>query len=336
MKIDIKEVAKRSGYSIATVSRVFSKGEMVKNSTKQKILKLADELNYIPNPIARSLSKQSTDTIGVILPDLFGEFFMDIIHGIDEEAYKQNRFVIVSSSHSKRNFLETLVEFMGSGRVDGVILMTSQIDDIVGKIIKKSKRPIVFINAGDDLKNIVNFKINNYEGAFSIVEHLILAHKYKRIGFIKGPEDNYDAFERAKGYYKALTQYKQFINENMILSGNFLVEGGYESFKKLFKHKQKPDAIFAANDMMAIGAYQAAKEMNINIPDDVAIVGFDDINLSQFLIPRLTTVHVPIFDLGSRAVNHLLNIIKNKNSKPFVEILPTKLMIGESCGCKKF
>ncbi len=335
MKVDIKEVAKRSGYSTATVSRVYSNGEAVKSSTKQKILKIADELNYIPNPIARSLSKQSTDTIGVILPDLFGEFFMDIIHGIDEEAYKQNRFVIVSSSHSKRNFLETLVEFMGSGRVDGVILMASQIDEMVAKIIKKSKRPIVFINAGDELKNIVNFKINNYEGAFGIVEHLILEHKYKKIGLIKGPDDNYDAIERTKGYYKALTIYGHNIIPDLILPGNFLVEGGYEGFKKIFRHKQRPDAIFIANDMMAIGAYQAAEEMGVNIPGDVAVVGFDDIYLSQFLIPRITTVHVPISDLGSRAVNYLLKIMQSKNNKPYVEILPTKLVVGESCGCKK-
>ncbi len=335
MKVDIKEVAKRAGVSIATVSRVFSNTNLVKQPTKDKVLKISKELNYIPNPIARSLSRQLTDTIGVVLPDLVGEFFMDIIHGIDEEAYKQNWFVLVSSSHSKRNFLETLVEFMGSGRVDGVILMAPQKNEGISEIIKKSKRPVVLINAGEDINNNPNFKINNFEGAFSIVEHLIQKHSYKKIALVEGPKDNYDAIDRAKGYYKALKRHGLSDYKLMITSGDFSVESGYYGFKKLIKDKIKPDAIFMANDMMAVGAYQAAKELDIKIPEDIAVVGFDDIYLSQFLHPRLTTVHVPIAELGSKAVIHLLGMIKNKKkkNKAFTETLSTSLVIGGSCGC---
>ena len=335
MKVDIKKVAEKAGVSIATVSRVFSNSDLVRQPTKEKVLKVSKELNYIPNPIARSLSRQLTDTIGVVLPDLVGEFFMDIIHGIDEEAYKQNWFVLVSSSHSKRNILETLIEFMGSGRVDGVILMAPQIDERINEIIKRSKRPIVLINAGGDTNNNANFKVDNFHGAYSIVEHLIQKHSYKKIGMVEGPKDNYDAIDRSNGYHKALQKYGLNKNGSMVVAGDFSVEGGYHGFKKLISQKLKPDAIFMANDMMAVGAYQAAKEMNIRIPEDIGLVGFDDIYLSQFLHPRLTTVHVPIAELGSKAVIHLLGMINNKKKiyKSFIEILSTSIVIGGSCGC---
>ncbi len=334
MKVDIKEVARRAGVSIATVSRVFSNSNPVKPETKSKILRIARQLNYVPNPIARSLSKQTTETIGVILPDLAGEFFMEIIHGIDEEAYKHNWFVIVSSSHSKRNMLETLVEFMGSGRVDGVILMAPQIDERMNVIIKKSKRPVVFINAGNEIENFVNVKIDNFNGAYNIVEHFIKQHKFKRIGLVEGPSNNFDAIERAKGFYKALGDNKIKVDGEMVHSGEFTVESGYVGFKTLMKNKTKPDAIFFANDMMAVGAYQAAKEMSIGIPEDVAVAGFDDIILDQFLVPRLTTAHVPTQDLGSKAVKHLIEIIKKKKKKTHVEVLPADLVVGKSCGCR--
>ncbi|MCL5031509.1 MAG: LacI family transcriptional regulator [Bacteroidetes bacterium] len=336
MSVDIKKVAEKAGVSIATVSRVFSNSDLVRQPTKDKVLKVSKELNYIPNPIARSLSRQLTDTIGVVLPDLVGEFFMDIIHGIDEEAYKQNWFVLVSSSHSKRNILETLIEFMGSGRVDGVILMVPQIDERIHEIIRRSKRPIVLINAGGDTNSSANFKIDNFQGAYNIVEHLIKKHNYKKVGLVEGPKDNYDAIDRSNGYLKALQKYGLNKNGSMITTGDFSVESGYHGFKKLISNKVKPDAVFMANDMMAVGAYQAAKEMDIRIPENIAVVGFDDIYLSQFLHPRLTTVHVPIVELGSKSVIHLLEMVSNKKkkNKPFTEILPTSLVIGRSCGCK--
>jgi DNA-binding LacI/PurR family transcriptional regulator len=335
MKININEVARRAGVSIATVSRAFNGNGLIREETRTKILKIAHELNYIPNPIARSLSRQATDTIGVVLPDLVGEFFMDIIHGIDEEAYRQNWYVLVSSSHSQRNIIETLVEFMGSGRVDGVILMAPQMHKEVAEIILKSKRPVVLINACKDLSNVVNFQINNFEGAFNNIEHLANVHGYKKIGIIKGPEGNCDSDERFAGYSEALIKLDLPVKESFVAPGDFSVESGYEGFTNLIKKIDRPEAIFASNDMMAVGAYKAAADLGIKIPDDFALVGFDDIYLSQFLIPRLTTVHVPLTELGRKAVQYLLNMINGNvdKKKPYSETLSTELRIGGSCGC---
>ena len=336
MKIDIHKVASKAGVSIATVSRALNGSTLVKPNTKEKILKIVDELNYIPNPIARSLSKQSTETIGVVLPDLVGEFFMDFIHSIDEEAYKRSWHVLISSSHSQRNMIETLIELMGSGRVDGVILMAPQIENKVSEIIQKSRTPVILINTCGDFTKIDQIKINNFQGAFNIVEHFIKIHNYNKIGIINGPKGNCDAEERLAGYLNALKKYKIEKNNTLIINGDFDVESGVLGFTTLINQKVKPEAIFVANDMMAIGAYEAAKELGYKIPGDIAIAGFDDIYLSQFLNPRLTTIHVPIADLGIKAVKYLLDRINKKesNGKVHFEVLPTELVVGGSCGCK--
>ena len=335
MKIDIHKVALKAGVSIATVSRALNNSELVKPDTKAKIQKIVDDLNYIPNPIARSLSKQSTETIGVVLPDLVGEFFMDFIHGIDEEAYKRNWHVLISSSHSQRNLIETLMELMGSGRVDGLILMAPKFQDGIFEIISKSKTPVILVNTCGDFNGTSQIKIDNFKGAYDIVEHLIKVHNYKKIGMINGPKNNCDAEERFAGYLSALKKNKIIQDPSLIVNGGFDVDTGCIGFTTLMNQKIKPDAIFAANDMMALGAYEVAKELGYKIPSDVAIAGFDDIFLSQFLTPRLTTVHVPIYDLGSKAVKYLLAAInRNKKRQIHFEVHPTEIVIGGSCGCK--
>lgn len=334
MKTNINVVAERAGVSIATVSRAFNEQGLVKEKTRNRIIQIARELNYKPSPIARGLSTKTTDTIGVILPDLVGEFFMDIIHGIDEEAYKANKYVMVSSSHSQRNMVETLIEFMASGRVDGVILMAPQMHREVAEFLKKSKRPIVLINSCSDLTDAANFQIDNYQGAFSIVEHLV-GHGYKEIAIIKGPAENCDAQERYSGYLDVLHKNNLSSRSSFEISGDFGIKSGYYAFMRLMSQNKKPDAIFICNDMMAIGAYEAAKVSNIKIPHDVALVGFDDIYLSKLLNPRLTTVHVPISELGAKAVNYLLRIINGEvdAKQSYKEVLSTGLVIGGSCGC---
>lgn len=334
IKTNINVVAKKAGVSIATVSRAFNEKQLVREETRNKIIRIAKELNYKPSPIARGLSKKTTDTIGVILPDLVGEFFMDIIHGIDEEAYKANRFVMVSSSHSQRNMIETLIDFMASGRVDGVILMAPQMHKDVEDFLRKAKRPLVLINSCSDLTNVVNFQIDNYQGAFNCVEHLI-SHGYKKIAIIKGPSANCDAQERYLGYVDALNKHNIEHTNSFEVSGDFQIESGYHGFMRLMSLTNKPEAIFISNDMMALGAYDAAKMLNLKIPTDVALTGFDDIYLSKLLNPRLTTVHVPIYELGAKAVNYLIKMIEGRVNTKIIhkEVLSTGLVIGGSCGC---
>ena len=334
MNTNIVEIAKRAGVSIATVSRALNNNGAVREVTRQRILSISKELNYIPNPHARGLSRKTTDTIGVILPELIDEFFMDIIHGIDEEAYRANKFVLISSSHSQRNIIETLLEFMGSGRVDGVILMVPQLHTEAAELIQQSQRPVILLNVCSDLKDVISFNIDDYQGAFAITEHLI-KHNYQKIATISGPSENCDAEERLRGYQEALIQLGLSLDKNLIISGDFTARSGYDGFKRLINQTPKPDAIFAANDMMAVGIFESARESGIKIPDDIAVVGFDDIYMSRFLQPRLTTVHVPIQELGSKAIQYLFKMLSGEvDSKlPYSEVLSTSLVIGGSCGC---
>jgi len=335
-QVDVKitEIAKKAGVSVATVSRALNNVGPVREETRRKILQIAQEHNYKPNPIARSLSRKKTDTIGVILPELVDEFFMDIIRGIDEETYRSNQYVLVSSSHSKRNVVKTLLEFMSSGRVDGVILMAPQMREDLSELIEKNKRPLVLLNSFCNSADTVCFNINNYQGAHAITTHLI-GHGYKRIGMIQGPEGNCDADERLRGFMEALENHAYKIEPSLMVPGDFTEKSGYYGFLRLLNQQDKPEAIFAANDMMALGAYEAARDSNVHIPLDVAIVGFDNINLSRLLTPRLTTVHVPIIELGTKAVRYLIKMINGEVDprEPYREELSTGLVIGSSCGC---
>ncbi len=335
MRPTIIEIAKKAGVSIATVSRAFNDGSSIREDTRQKILEIATQLNYRPHPIARSLSRKRTDTIGVILPELSDEFFTEMIKGIDQEAYVSNHYIMVSSSHSQRNIMKTLLEFMDTGRVDGVILMAPTLSPHFAQLVLKNRRPIVMLNVCRDLKKVVSFNINNYQGATVITEHLI-KHGYQKIGMIKGPEGNCDADERYRGYIDTTKKYGIPINKDHIIPGDFTDRSGYYGFIRLMSQQEKPDAVFAANDMMAVGIYNAARRLAIKIPDHVAIVGFDDIFLSSILQPRLTTVHVPILELGSKAIRCLFKMINGEidPQSPHREELTTGLITGGSCGCQ--
>lgn len=285
--------------------------------------------------MARSLTTKQTNTIGLILPELVDEFFMDIIHTIDEEVYHTNRFLMVASSHSQRNVVETLLDFMGSGRVDGVILMAPQVNIEVAKLVRRSKRPVVLLNSKNNQQQTVSFSINNFQGAFSITEHLI-KHGYQRIAMIQGPDGNCDAEERFRGFSEALAKHKLPLHSSLIVTGQFNEESGYYAFNRLMSQNLQPDAVFAANDMMAIGVYKAAQQLSVRIPQDVAVVGFDNIYASQLLNPRLTTVHVPIDELGMKAIRYLLRMISREidPAQSYHEAISTGLIIGGSCGCQ--
>ncbi len=333
--MDITEIAKLAGVSIATVSRALNGRGSVRADTRRKILSIAEEHNYRPNPIARSLSQKKTDTIGVILPELVDEFFTELIRGIDEEAYRSNRFIMVSSSHGERDVVETLLEFMGSGRVAGVVLMAPSLREEVIAIASSSKCPLVVLNNTFARGKLDTFNINNYQGAFAVVEHLVL-HGYERIGMLKGPEGNCDAEERWRGFQEALQKHDHRVEKNWVISGNFSIKSGYYGFMRLMSLPEKPQAIFAANDMMAVGIYEAARNSGIRIPEDIAVAGFDDILLSRLLVPRLTTVHVPVVELGMKATRHLVHVLEGEGeqSTQYFEELSTGLVVGGSCGCQ--
>lgn len=328
----IKLIAKKANVSIATVSRALNNDLRVTVETREKVLKISNELNYKPNLLARNFVKKTSYTIGLILPDISDEFFTDIIRGVDEITYKNGFYTMVASSHKHRTIIDSITTFSHSGLVGGVILLMSSMTDEIKNVLNHSKIPIVLISGRNEEAGFDNVAIDNYQGAFNATEYMIKKKGFTKIAHITGPSENGDAYLRKRGFIDACKKNSIEINKSFIVDGDFTMESGYTSFMKLYGLPEKPQAIFAGNDTMALGCYDAANYLNVNIPKDISLIGFDDIFISQYLNPALTTVRVNIEEVGRTAANILLNKLNGNNGKsnPLVKI-PTELIIRESC-----
>ena len=328
--VTIKDVAREANVSVATVSRVLNGSGPVSAETQHRIREVAGRLRYVPHGGARSLITSRTDTLGVLLPDLYGEFFSEVIRGMDDTAQRHGFHLIISRAHATRHGIETAMRAM-RGRVDGVVAMSPDLDS-ESLLNVPATLPVVFLCSAPRGKEIDSLIIDNCRGARAMVKHLIgLGHK--RIAIIKGAPRNYDAAERLRGYRLALREAGLETERSLELEGGFTEAGGYEAALRILELDPRPTAVFAANDSMAIGAVSALRESGIRVPDDMAVGGFDDIPLARYMDPPLSTVRVPICDLGARAVEMLLHGITHKNDHTRKrERVETQLVIRESCG----
>ncbi|HMN25574.1 MAG TPA: LacI family DNA-binding transcriptional regulator [Ignavibacteriaceae bacterium] len=328
----IKQIAKKANVSIATVSRALNDDVRVTDETKAKVLRISNELNYKPNLVARNFVKRTSYAIGLILPDISDEFFTDIIRGVDEITYKNGYYTMVASSHKHRTLADSITTFSHTGLVGGVILLMSTMTDDLINILNHTTIPVVIIGGGKQKHDFDTVSIDNYQGAFNATEYLIKKKKFKKIAHITGPAENYDAFLRKKGFTDACKKNGISINKSFIIDGNYTIDSGYHAFIQLYGLPEKPEAIFAANDMMALGCYDAANYFNVKIPDDIGLVGFDDIFMSKYINPSLTTVRVQIEEVGKVAAKLLIERLNNSNGKSHSSIkIPTELIIRNSC-----
>lgn len=329
----ITDVAREAGVSVATVSRVFNDSARVSERARLRVREAAARLRYSPNGAARSLITSRTSTIGVLLPDLYGEFFSEVIRGIDQTAQQQGYHLLVSSSHSDKTEIGAALRAM-RGRVDGLIVMSPDMDAPVAVRNLPERFPVVLLDcaSGGDAFDAIN--IGNFEGAHAMVHHLLgLGHR--RIAMIKGAERNHDAAERLRGYRAAL--HEAGVHETLVweVSGDFSELAGYRAATQLLTWDETPTAIFAANDAMAIGALSALREHGRRVPADVAVAGFDDIPMARYMNPPLSSVHVDIGMLGARATGRLLEVVRSANQhETRQEVLPTTLVIRRSSGAR--
>ncbi len=332
MTTTIKLIAKKANVSIATVSRALNNDTRVVEDTRNNILRIANELNYQPNLLARNFVKKTSYAIGLILPDISDEFFTDIIRGVDEVTYKNGYYTMVASSHKHRSLSDSISAFAQTGLVGGIIILMSNVTDELTRILEKTKIPVVIIGGDENKSKFDSVTIDNYQGAFSATEYLIKKKKFKKIAHITGPIENYDAYLRKKGFLDACKKNGININKSFIIEGNYTIDSGYHGFIQLYGLQEKPEAIFAANDMMALGCYDAANYFNVKIPDDIALIGFDDIFISKYINPGLTTVRVQISEVGKASAELVIEKLKNSNGKsPVLIKIPTKLIIRNSC-----
>lgn len=334
MTVTIKEVARDASVSVATVSRVFNGKGPVRAETRRRVRQVAERLRYAPHGAARSLITRRTSTLGVLLPDLYGEFFSEVIRGIDGSARGFGYHLLVSSSHSDRGETEAMLRAM-RGRVDGLIVLFPHVNPKTIRTNLPEKLPIVLLNCAGQAGSLDSISIDNYGGASAMVRHLIrLGHR--RIAFIKGPPDNHDASERLRGYRETMRKLCGEGSEKLELPGDFREETGYRAGKRIVEMRARPSAVFAANDAMAIGLLCAFRERYVRVPEDIALAGFDDIPIAKFITPPLTTVRVPIPDLGSRAMARLLELLEATGERaPRSETVPTTLVVRSSCGASR-
>ncbi len=327
----IKEVAREAGVSVATVSRVFNEKGPVRDETRQRILEVALRLGYAPHATARSLITRKTGTIAVLLPDLYGEFFSEVIRGVDLAARRSGYHILVSSSHSDRSEVEAVLRAL-RGRVDGLIVMSPEADARALAANLPGTLPIVLLNCQVEGTAFDSINLDNYGGALAMIRHLAsLGHR--RIAHVKGAPGNYDAWERLLGYRDAMRSFSQEETEEIELEGDFSEESGDRAGREILRMSPRPTAVFAANDAMAIGLLHAFQKAGVRVPEDVAVTGFDDIPIARFLTPPLTTVKVSIADLGACAIQRLLLAMARGDARERQhEILPTELVIRGSCG----
>ncbi|MEO8219121.1 MAG: LacI family DNA-binding transcriptional regulator, partial [Acidobacteriota bacterium] len=328
----IKEVAARAGLSVATISRVLNgKEDAVHPKTWGRAREAIDELRYIPHGGARSLSMNRTNTVGVLLPELHGEFFSEVIRGIDLAARAHSYHLLVSGSHNDWKEMSAVLAAM-RGRVDGLIVMAPDLGSPVASDFPGSI-PVVLMNCSTDINDSI--VIDNYGGSVAMMRHLT-ALGHQRIAFVKGPDRNADAGERLRGYRNAMSHLGTTDRKHLEIAGDFSEEAGYTAGTAVLASSMKATAVFAANDSMAIGMLCALREAGINVPGQMAVVGFDGIPAGRYVYPSLTTVNVDIAELGRCAFDSVVNIIEAKKKTGFRrQILPTDLVIRESCGASR-
>ncbi|HEX5758755.1 MAG TPA: LacI family DNA-binding transcriptional regulator [Thermoanaerobaculia bacterium] len=327
-EVSIRDVARAAGVSVTTVSRVLNATGPVAEETRGRVTAAVELLDYVPHGGARSLITRRTETIGVLLPDLYGEFFSELIRGMDQTARLQRFHVLVSSAHSGRAEVEEVLRAL-RGRVDGLIVMSPDVDVAPALARYGETLPMVLLDA--EAGRLDAITIDNYGGACSMMRHLVgLGHR--RIALLAGPARNLDARERARGWRDSLGEAGLPAPPELCFAGDFAEASGHEAGAWLAALARRPTAVFTANDSMAVGLLSALREIGLRVPEDVALGGFDDIPIARYLSPPLTTVRVPIAELGSRAMQRVLSLLESREPAHRHEVVPTQLVVRASCG----
>jgi LacI family transcriptional regulator len=321
----IKDIAKKAGVSISTVSYALNGTGAVSDATKKKILEVAKELNYNPNAIARRLKKKKQELIAVIVRDFHGPIYGEIIRGIRDVAQENDYEMVVAASYNNNKLTKILTEWV----VDGAIILDSLISDETILDLANKDFHIVTLDRVIDKEHVSNVLIDNERAARRVVEYFVELG-YSEIGFIGGPKESLDNIRRCEGFKEGMNNANLSIENDWFVFSDFTERGGYQSMIEQINNGKLPRAYFVANDEMAIGAMKALQNANIRIPEDVAIIGFDDIQLADYMSPKLTTVRRPSYELGSLAGEILIKSLK-KGQTVKNKLLETELIIRESC-----
>lgn len=334
MSLTLEDIAQQAGVSRSTVSRVVNDHPNVRPSVRQRVLDVIQSTGYHPNAAARTLASQRAWMIGLVLPRSVSSFFSDpyfprLTQGIAQACNQYNYTLGLFLLGTKEDEEKIFPRISRKGLLDGILVQSGQIGDQLIERLISSSMPLVIVGRPFQTDEASYIDVDNVNAAYSAVSHLIRLG-YKRIGTITGTANSTVSIDRKEGYLKALAGRGRDVNESLIAEGDFTEAGGYFAMQQLLA--AKPDAIFAASDLMAIGAMRATREAGLKIPEEVAFVGFDDLPLAMLPDPQLTTVRQPVYQFGFKAVEILIDLIENGIQPNRRIIMDTELIIRESCG----
>jgi LacI family repressor for deo operon, udp, cdd, tsx, nupC, and nupG len=328
--ITLRDVAKLANVSTATVSRVLAHSDHVSEETRKKVLEAIQALNYHPNLLGRQLRKRETRTILVVVPDITNPFFSQVLRGIEQVALEHGYRVLLGDTQNDSQRELDYLDHLFYRQVDGAIMLTARTPPPVIEELAE-EYPVVLACEYLEGSRIPTVSIDNISSARKMTEHLIqLGHR--RIAHLSGPMHVILSRDRLKGYQQAMATYELDLDPVLIQEGDFSYASGFNLTEKLLALQTPPTAIFAANDEMAIGAIKAIKQQGLRVPDDIAVAGFDDIQMSSIFEPALTTIAQPVFEIGSTAMELLVRLMEKKEVMKQRFVLEDRLIIRQSCG----
>lgn len=327
--VTIKDIAKRARVSVGTVSNVLNNTAIVREETKNRVLQAIEERNYEPSRIARSLASKKTKTLGFIIPDIANPFFPEMARGAEDYAVQRGYHIyLCNSDNNPKKEMEYIKDLTGRW-VDGIVIVTS--DSATEQVSELRKISIPLVAADREIENLETDTViaSNMKGAYEATRYLLeLGHR--NIAFICGPPITKTAQKRHEGYKKALNE-RGLYNLRLVRYGSYDMDTGIIMTKRLLKDEPTLTAVFAGNDMIALGVIKAVEEEGLSVPEDISVVGFDDIYVSALIKPRLTTVRQPIYEIGREAASILINRIEDKLPPDRIKkVLPCELVVRDS------
>jgi len=328
-RVTMHDVAHTAGVSLMTVSRVVNNKDDVSQITRDRVMDVIEQLNYRPSSIARGLATQRTGTLGVVIPDISNPFFASIVRSAEEEAYAKGYSVFLGNTNEDPERELAVLQSLEDKHVDGLILCSSRLeDDTLFEILEHFPTTVLAFRERKDAK-VGAFTVDDVFGGQVAIEHL-LKSGHRNIGLISGPPISLSSFGRLKGYQAALQAADIPFNDHWIRHCHPDVEGGQETAFELLKNYREITALFCHNDLVAIGAIQACAELGLRIPNDIAIIGYDDIRLAALVSPPLTTLHVPRAEIGTKSMQMLLEQIEIETAAPKEVHLKPELIVRAS------
>ncbi|EGU38586.1 ribose operon repressor [Vibrio ichthyoenteri ATCC 700023] len=320
----MKDIAKLACVSTSTVSHVINQSRYVSEEIAERVNRAAQQLNYSPSVLARSLKTNRTKTLGMLVTTSSNPFFGEVVKGVERSCYQKGYNLILCNTEGDQERMTTSISTLLQKRVDGLILMCSSLEGEHIEIFDQYPDvPVVVMDWGPMLFASDKIQDNSLRGGYLAAKYLIECGHHD-IGCITGPLNRYQAQMRYEGYKRALNEEGLEFHPNWIIEANFECDGGYDAFNRMYQKGPLPSAIFVCNDMMAMGVINAANEKGIAIPEELSIIGYDDIQIAKYMSPSLTTIHQPKYRLGQAAVETLLSKLeKNNDEAQVIQLEPT-------------